>query len=140
VSALGEWAAKLSEAARLMEDGMAETIVREQAKDFLAIERIVTPKRTGRLAESEKVDAVMGGGSHAEAVVSPHTVYAQFREDGGTITRHLPPPHVLGAWPGPFFGHSVTQKGSHYVERAEGVAAPLMTGVAEKVLEEFLDL
>jgi hypothetical protein len=140
VSALGEWAAKLGEAARLMEDGMAETIVREQAKDFLAIERIVTPKRTGRLAESEKVDAVMGGGSHAEAVVSPHTVYAQFREDGGTITRHLPPPHVLGNPSVGFFGHSVTQKGSHYVERAEGVAAPLMTGVAEKVLEEFLDL
>jgi hypothetical protein len=140
VSVFGEWAAKLARDAALMQDGMAEAIVREQARDFLAVERIVTPKRTGRLAESEKVDAVMGGGSHAEAVVSPHTVYAHFRENGGTITRHLPPPHVLGPYGGPYFGHSVTQAGSHYVERAEGIAAPLMAAVAEQVLEETLDL
>lgn len=139
MSVFGEWAAKLSEAARALEDGLAETIVREQANDFLAVERIVTPKRTGRLAESEKIDAVTGGGAHAEAIVSPHTVYAEFRENGGTITRKLPPPHVLGNPDVGFFGHSVTQRGSHYVERAEGAAAPMMTGIAERIVDAALD-
>lgn len=139
MSALSAWAGRLREAASRVESDLALTVAREQARDFLAIERAVTPKRTGRLADSETVDALTGGGSHAEAVVSPHTVYAHFRENGGTITRKLPPPHVLGTPATGFFGHSVTQAGSHYVERAQGIAAGPLHAVAESVTAEFLD-
>ena len=137
MSALSDWAAKLSAAADRMEAELAVTVCREQAKDFIAIERIVTPKRSGALAGSEHVDSVTGGGAHAEAIAGPHIIYARFRNDGGTITRKLPWPHVLGT--GPWYGHQVTQKGSHYVERAEADAAGIMGGVAEGVLGEFLD-
>jgi hypothetical protein len=139
VSALGDWAAKVADAAARIESGLAIEVAREQARDFLAIERHVTPKRTGRLADSETIDALTGGGTRAVAVVSPHTVYAAFRENGGTITRHLPPPHVLGNPAVGFFGHSVTQAGSHYVERAQGLAAGPMAVAAEIAIARFLD-
>jgi hypothetical protein len=143
VSALGEWAAKLAAAAERIESELAITVCREQAKDFLAIERAVTPKRTGALADSETVDGVTGGGTHAVAIVSPHIIYAQFRNDGGTITRKKPRPAVLGSYGGPYFGRgnpaTVHQAGSHYVERAQGMAAGPLAGVAEMVLAEFLD-
>jgi hypothetical protein len=142
VSALSEWAAELSAAAARIEDGLAVTVVREQARDFLAIERIITPKRSGKLADSETIDAVTGGGTQAVAIVSPHIIYAQFRNDGGTITRKKRRPAVLGSYGGPYFGHgnpaTVTQKGSHYVERSEAEAKPVLTAVAEAVLTEFL--
>jgi hypothetical protein len=139
MSALGDWAAKLAAAAERIDDGLAVAVAREQARDFLAIERVITPKRTGHLMESETVDSVEGGGTHAVALVSPHAIYARFRENGGTITRKLPPPHVLGNPAVGFFGHSVTQKGSHYVERSEAAARGQLTATAEMVLEEFLD-
>jgi hypothetical protein len=126
-----------------MEAELAVTVCREQAKDFIAIERIVTPKRSGALAGSEHVDSVTGGGAHAEAIAGPHIIYARFRNDGGTITRKLGRPHVLGSYGGPYFGKgnpaTVKQSGAHYVEKAEADAAPLMGGVAEGVLGEFLD-
>ena len=139
MSALSAWAAKVAEAAARIESELAVAVVKTQARDFLAIERAVTPKRTGRLADSETIDALTGGGSHATAVVSPHVVYAHFRENGGTITRKLPWPHVLGPYGGPYFGHSVTQAGSHYVERAQGMASGPLAAAAEMVLAEFLD-
>jgi hypothetical protein len=139
VSALSEWAGKVAAAAARIDSELAITVAREQAKDFLAIERHVTPKRTGRLADSEAIDALTGGGTHAMAVVSPHTIYAHFRENGGTITRKLPPPHVLGNPTVGFFGHSVSQAGSHYVERAQGLAAGPLLGAAEAAIAEFFD-
>jgi hypothetical protein len=136
VSALSDWAAKVADAAARIESDLAVTVAREQAKDFLAIERAITPKRTGRLAGSETIDAVTGGGTHAEAVVGPHCIYAEFRNDGGTITKHGP--GSLGNPGVGWFGHSVYQKGSHYVQRSQAAAAPLMGGIAEGVLAEFL--
>jgi hypothetical protein len=137
VSALGDWAAKVAAAAARIESDLAVAVVREQARDFLAIERHVTPKRTGRLADSETIDALTGGGTRAVAVVSPHTVYAAFRENGGTITKHSP--GSLGNPGVGWFGHSVTQRGSHYVERAQGLAAGPLAVAAEIAIAAFLD-
>lgn len=154
MNALGAWAAKVAAAAERIEGGLAIAVVREQARDFLAIERAVTPKRTGRLADSERIDSISGGGSHARAVVSPHTIYAKFREDGGTISakygevwktpknsktgRARMYRHTLH-WEGGGFPMHVTQAGSHYVERAQGAAAAPLAGAAEQVLATFLD-
>jgi hypothetical protein len=136
VSAISDWAGKVSAAAERIESSLAVTVVREQARDFLAIERAVTPKRTGRLAGSETIDAVTGGGTRAVAVVSPHTIYAQFREDGGIITKHGP--GSLGNPGVGWFGHSVFQHGSHYVERAQAASSSAVAAAAEAVLAEFL--
>ena len=122
------------------EAGLATECAEAAGKDFLAILRVTTPKRTGRLADSEKVDAVTGGGAVATAVVGAHTVYAAFREHGGTITRKLPPPHVLGNPEVGFFGHSVTQAGSHYFARAQGLAQGPIAAACRRALDEFLVL
>jgi bacteriophage HK97-gp10 putative tail-component len=145
VNALSEWAAKVEAAAERVGSELAITVVKEQARDFLATERVVTPKRTGRLADSETIDSVGGGGSSATATVSPHAIYAEFRNDGGTI--HAKPglgrkgmrPHTLhwGGDGGPF-PLSVTQSGSHYVQRAEAAAAAELADVAEMVTMQFL--
>ena len=139
MSPLSDWAAKVAEAAERIEDGLAVEVARAQARDFLATERVITPKRTGALMESETVDAVTGGGTHAVALVSPHIIYAHFRNFGGTITSK-------GPWPlrnratGQVFGRQVTQAGSHYVERSEAAAEGRLQATAEMVLEEFLDI
>ena len=144
MSAFGEWAGELRAAADRMSTGLALEVVREQARDFLAVERAITPKRTGKLAGSETIDAIEGGGAHATAVVSPHTVYAEFRENGGTIHAHGGlgrkgmRPHTLH-WDGGGFPRHVTQQGSHYVERSEAAARGMMNGIADQVLERFLD-
>jgi hypothetical protein len=144
VSALGEWAAKVAEAAERLESTGAIDICEEQAKDFVAIERIVTPKRTGALADSERIDSISGGGASAHATVSPHKIYAAFRENGGTIHAHAGlgrmglRPHTLH-WDGGPFPLSVSQRGAHYVEKAEGAAASVLTGTAEEVMAEILD-
>jgi hypothetical protein len=120
------------------EAGLAREACTEAARDYLAILRHVTPKRTGRLADSETIDSITGGGAVAVAVVAPHTVYAAFREHGGTITKHSP--GSLGTPAVGFFGHSVTQAGSHYMERAEGLAAGPVRGACQMALDRFLTL
>ena len=98
---------------------MARDCAAAGARAFLPIERSVTPVLSGRLRESEAVKAVTGSGTYAEAVVSPNTVYAHFRNFGGTITVRRAKVLTDGV---NFFGRSVTQAGSHYVERAHAAA------------------
>ena len=98
---------------------MARDCAAAGARAFLPIERSKTPVLSGRLRESEAVKAVTGSGTYAEAVVSPHTVYAHFRNFGGTITVRRAKVLTDGTR---FFGRSVTQAGSHYVERAHAAA------------------
>jgi hypothetical protein len=150
MSALADWAARVQAVAARAEGELAITVVREQAREFVSIERAVTPKRSGKLAGSEWIDSIGGGGAFASAMVSPHIKYAEFRNDGGTITaadeparsgrRHKsgkPYRHSL-AWPGGFAMH-VTQAGSHYVQRAEAAAPGRLTGVAEGVVADFFE-
>ncbi len=138
MGAMGEFAAKLEAAAAWLRGEAALDVCEAQALAFQRIEREVTPKRSGRLADSETIDSLSGGGGHARAVVSPHTPYAAFRNNGGTITKHSP--GSLGNPAVGWFGHSVTQRGSHYVERAEGLAAGALRQAAEAVIEAGLDL
>ncbi|HLK72264.1 MAG TPA: hypothetical protein VKU77_01310 [Streptosporangiaceae bacterium] len=145
MGAMGEYAAKLEAAAAWLRDQAALDVCDAQARDFLAIERIVTPKRSGHLADSETIDSISGGGGHARAIVSPHAVYAQIQNDGGTIHAHAglglkgKRPHTLH-WDGGGFPLEVTLKGHGYVEKAEGLAAGALRQAAEAVIEAGLNL
>jgi hypothetical protein len=83
----------------------------------LPILKDVTPVLTGALRDSERIDSVDGNGAFAVAFLQPHIIYAEFRNNGGIITakrfRQLGNPEVG------FFGKTVHQSGSHYIERAE---------------------
>ena len=120
------------------EADLAREACTEAARDYLAILRAVTPKRTGRLAGSEKIDSITGGGAVAVAVVAPHTVYAAFRDHGGTITKHSP--GSLGTPAVGWFGHSVTQAGSHYMARAVGAAKGPVAAACQVALNRMLVL
>ena len=125
--------------------GLALAACEEAAKDYLAILRVVTPKRTGALAESETIDSISGGGTHARAVVAPHKVYAAFREHGGTIHakaglgRKGMRPHTLH-WEGGGFPLHVTQAGAHYMEKARGAAAGPVALACQRAADEFFTL
>ena len=135
---LGEFAGAVKDLAARCETSLARDACTEAARDYLAILRHVTPKRTGRLADSETIDSIAGGGAVAVAVVAPHTVYAAFREHGGTITKHSP--GSLGTPAVGWFGHSVYQAGSHYMEKAEGLASGPVRGACQMVLDRMLVL
>lgn len=135
---LAEAAAAFRKIAERAEAELALTACREAARDYLAVLRAVTPKRSGALMESERIDAVTGGGTHATAIVAPHIHYAAFRNYGGTITRHKP--GSLGTPAVGFFGHSVTQAGSHYMERAEGLSRGPVAEACRRVASEFFTL
>jgi Bacteriophage HK97-gp10, putative tail-component len=138
---VAELAAKLREAAARAETELAKPLVTEMSRSYLAILRARTPVRSGRLRDSEYPDFIAGGGTHAEAVVSPHTVYAQFREDGGTITAKKPNKRgqlMLGTPAAGFFGREVTQAGAHYVEHSHLAALAVCDGIARAVLDEFM--
>jgi hypothetical protein len=129
-------------AARGMADraqaGLAVDVARRGARELLAVMEEVTPVRSGHLRSTETVQSVTGDGAHAVALVGPDAVYDKFRNDGGTITRHGP--GSLGTPAVGFFGHSVTQRGSHYMERAEEEARPFVEAMARIVLDEYLKL
>lgn len=135
---LGEAAAAFRALADRAESGLAREACEEAARDYLAILRAVTPKRTGRLAASETVDSVAGGGTRAVAVVAPHTVYAEFRDRGGTI--YARNHRVLGNPDVGWFGKSVTQAGSHYMARAEGMAKGPVAGACRAAADRFFTL
>jgi hypothetical protein len=149
VSAFGEEAARWDAIATRMETDLAITVCREQVEAFGTVEHILTPKRSGALADSEYADSISGGGTHAVGVYGPHKIYAAFRNDGGTISAKdeparsgkvhevsgIPYRHSL-AWGGGFAMH-VTQAGSHYVERSEAAARGSLAGIAEFVLGEI---
>jgi hypothetical protein len=141
---LGEAAAAYRAVAERCEASLALDAAEAAARDAVAILRIVTPKRSGALAGSEVVNSVTGGGLHAVANYGPHKIYDKFRNDGGTITRKLGRPHVLGGYGGPYFGHgnpaTVTQAGSHYMERGEAAARPAVAAACAMVLDRYLTL
>ena len=113
---------------------LASECVRAAAIEFLAALYVTTPVRTGALRASEHVFGISGGGAFAVAEVGSDLVYARFRNDGGTITRHGP--GSLGTPEVGFFGHSVTQKGSRYFERAEAEArGPIAVACRAKLAE-----
>jgi hypothetical protein len=133
-----EAAAKFRAATDRAEASMARECAAAGARAFLPIERSVTPVLSGRLRQSEAVKAVTGGGTFAEAVVSPNTVYAHFRNFGGTITVRRAKVLTDGSR---FFGRSVTQAGSHYVERAHNAAiGPVQVAIKMKAETFFAGL
>lgn len=133
---LSEAAAKFRAATDRAEADMARECAAAGARAFLPILRSTTPVESGKLRDSEAVKAVTGGGSYAEAVVSPNTVYAQFREDGGTITVRRAKVLTDGSR---FFGRSVTQAGSHYVERADAAARGAVQVAIKMRAETFFE-
>jgi hypothetical protein len=150
VGVFGEAAGRLAAAAARIQDGLAMDVCEAQALAFQQLERELTPKKTGALADSETIDSLSGGGSHAEATVAPHKIYAEFRNDGGTIHAKegparsgrlhqpsgIPYRHSL-AWAGGFAMH-VTQAGAHYVQRAQAAAPGICRQAAEAVMDADL--
>lgn len=150
---LGEAAAAFRHLAERARSELALVACEEAAKDYLAILRAVTPKRTGALADSETIDSISGGGEHATAVVAPHKIYAKFRNDGGTIsakygevwktpkggTKPRMYRHTLH-WDGGGFPLHVTQAGAHYMERARGLAGGPVAEACRRAADEFFTL
>jgi hypothetical protein len=137
MSSLDAFADALSRAARDLEEKGALRCAQEFQPKFLAEFQRNTPKRSGALAGSEHSD-LEGGGGHAEVKVSTHLpLYASFRNDGGTITVKHAKVLTDGS---SFFGKSVTQKGSHYVEStiawARGAIGPACDDIVQQILEE----
>ena len=71
----------------------------EGSRDFLAVLRMVTPKRSGALMDSETVTGPTGSGAFAVAEVGPHIIYAEFRNEGGTISAKVEPARSGGKYP-----------------------------------------
>jgi hypothetical protein len=96
-----------------------------------------TPVLTGALRASEHADGVSGGGTSASVTVSTHLpLYASFREHGGTITVRNARVLTDGRR---FFGRSVTQAGSHYMQRTrEWAAGGVMDDIASRVAGEVM--
>jgi len=115
---------------------MARDCAAAGARAFAPIERAKTPVLSGRLRESETVKAVTGGGSYAEATVAPNTVYAHFRNFGGTIRIRRAKVLTDGV---NFFGKEVTQAGSHYVERAHAAAVGPVQVAIKMRAESFFE-
>lgn len=135
---LGEFAAALRGLADRAESELALECVRPAAREALASLQMETPVRSGALRGSEVIRSVTGSGAYAEAVYGPDIVYDVFRNRGGTITRHGP--GSLGTPAVGFFGHSVTQRGSHYMERGEEAARAGVETIIRTVVSEFLTL
>lgn len=137
---IADYAAEWDELASRAEAELAITAVRAGAQDLLAVMRIVTPKRTGHLMESEVVQSVDGDGAHAVALVGPDgsVIYDKFRNDGGTITAKNFP--QLGNPEAGWFGKQVTQEGSHYMERAEDEGRGVVESAMQAAVEEFFTL
>lgn len=119
------------------EAGLALDACTEASKDFLAVLRAVTPKRSGHLADSETVDAVTGNGERATGIVAPHAVYAEFRNRGGTI--HVRNAKVLTDGVS-FFGRSVTQAGARYMEKGQAAGGPVVEAACRLVAEQYIRL
>ena len=116
---------------------LARDCARAGANEFLAELHVTTPVETGALRASERVWRVFGGGATAQAIVGPNIVYGAFRNDGGTI--HVRRAKVLTDG-SRFFGRSVTQAGSHYMERAQDWAEGTMPAAMKTILDEYLTL
>lgn len=134
---LAEAAARFREIAERCEQGLALDAARAAADVALVQLKIVTPVLTGALRDSEHIDAVFGGGSHATAILAPHIIYADFRDKGGTI--RIRNKKVLSDG-SRFFGTHVTQAGSHYMERGEIAARGPVRDAVSRVAAFYIDL
>jgi hypothetical protein len=132
---LSEFAAALDKAAAAVETTAARECAADAGQAFLQVLRGTTPVLTGELRASERVDSIRGGGTFAVATVGAHTVYAAFREHGGTI--HVKNARVLSDGHS-FFGKSVTQAGSHYFERAEAAAGGPIEAACRETITRIL--
>lgn len=132
---LGELAAALRRAASEIDAHGAMDCAQEAGHEFLVALRSSTPVLTGALRASERIDSLRGGGTDATATIGAHTVYARFRNDGGTITVKRASVLTNGT---EFFGKSVTQAGSHYFETAETRAGPEIKAACQRVIDRIL--
>lgn len=121
------------------EAGLARDCAQAGGREFLAELHVTTPVLSGALRASEHILSVSGSGSHAVAVVGPDgsVIYDRFRNDGGTIT--VKRAKVLGTPAVGFFGRSVTQAGSRYMERAEEAAEGTMHAAMAAILSGYLE-
>jgi hypothetical protein len=132
---LGELAAALRKAGEQLELNAARECAADAGQAYLQVLRGTTPVLTGHLRASERVDSVRGGGTFAVATIGAHTVYASFRETGGTI--HVKGARVLSNGSA-FFGKSVTQAGSHYFERADAASGGPIDEACENAIAQIL--
>jgi hypothetical protein len=131
-----EAASRAKAVADRAEAGLAKDCARAGANEFLAELHVTTPVESGALRASERVWRVFGGGSSAQAIVGPNIIYGRFRNDGGTITVRRAKVLTNGSQ---FFGRSVTQAGSHYMERAEEGAEGTMHAAMAAILSNYLE-
>lgn len=136
---LAEFAGAARDLAGRADAELAIECARAGAKEYLAALFVTTPVLSGALRETEKINAVTGSGAFAVADVGPDIIYDKFRNDGGTI-------HSKGPWPlrnratGQVFGRSVTQAGSHYMERAEVEVEGTLQASMQTILNEIVRL
>jgi hypothetical protein len=132
-------AARFREIEANCEAGLARDCAKAGAKEYLAALHVTTPVLSGALRASEHILSVSGSGAAAVAVVGPDgsVIYDRFRNNGGTIT--VKRARVLGTPAVGFFGKSVTQAGSRYMERAaddvEGTLPSAMRGILDDYLK-----
>jgi hypothetical protein len=89
-------AAALERIKAAVDSRSGEVCIKAMAPVALRYLQQATPVLTGRLRGSERVDSLSASGRHGEAFIAPHTVYARFRNDGGTITpKHMTKPKVV---------------------------------------------
>ena len=131
-----ELAAKLRETAAKAEASLAREVVTEMTRTYVTVLKTRTPVLSGKLKASEYPDWITGDGAHAEAAAGPHTVYAHFRNDGGTIKAKRFP--QLGNPQVGFFGKQVTQAGAHYMEKGHVNALASCHGAAQAITDRFL--
>jgi hypothetical protein len=135
VTTLQELAGQLRAAADDASGSLAINTVRQMADIFLPILHACTPVLTGALRDSESVQSVSGDGVSATAIVAPDIIYADFRNDGGTI--HVKRAQVLTNGTD-FFGKQVTQAGSHYMEKADAAAQGPVQAAAQAAVDAII--
>jgi len=136
---LEEAAARFREIADRAQESLALDCAKAGSVVALQALKAATPVLTGALRASEHVDAVFGNGTHAQAVLAPHIIYARFRNYGGTINSKGPW-SLHNAGTGQYFGRHVTQRGSHYMERGEAAGGSLVRAAIAEVAAGYFTL
>jgi hypothetical protein len=119
------------------EAGLALDCIHPAARAALVALQGETPVLSGTLRDSETIDTIGGSGTFAYAIIAPHTVYAEFRDRGGTI--HVRNAKVLTDGVS-FFGRSVTQAGSHYMSRGAAAGRGPVERACREVADRFFTL
>ena len=133
---LADAAARAKAVSDRAEASLARDCARAGANEFLAELHVTTPVESGALRASERVWRVFGSGAQASAIVGPNIVYGAFRNYGGTIRIRRAKVLTDGVR---FFGKQVTQRGSHYMERAEADAQGTMGAAMKAILSDYLE-